>query len=315
MPQPNSRSKAIRPAAYTALVEALTTIYWNKGPFELYVRAMLKDHSELLAQLSFPSSTKREVSGQLVNLLQANETRYLDLTVALMLDIADMETFPNLTSQQDGEEKIAKATAAVAELRRWTAKQREVIAEHEAHAVAIAESAKQAQDDRAFAQAHEELKQLFIVMHSAANPQQRGRDFEGFINQMFALYDLEPRAAYSLEYEQIDGAFSFDTDHYILEAKWWKEAIGRRELDVFKSNIERKGKNTLGLYISMSGFTSDALAVYSLSTPFITMDGGDFMAVLDQRIRLDELMHRKKRHASETGHCFLPVSKIFSESD
>ncbi|WP_406173420.1 hypothetical protein [Streptomyces sp. NBC_00996] len=99
MPQPNSRSKAIRPAAYTALVEALTTIYWNKDPFELYVRAMLKDHSELLAQLSFPSSTKREVSGQLVNLLQANEARYLDLTVALMLDIADMETFPNLTSQ------------------------------------------------------------------------------------------------------------------------------------------------------------------------------------------------------------------------
>lgn len=39
------------------------------------------------------------------------------------------------------------------------------------------------------------------------------------------------------------------------------------------------------------------------------------MAVLDQRIRLDELMRRKKRHASETGHCFLPVSKIFSESD
>ncbi|MFD5496067.1 restriction endonuclease [Streptomyces sp. NPDC127091] len=315
MPQPNNRSKAIRPAAYTALVEALTTIYWNKDPFELYVRAMLKDHSELLAQLSFPSSTKREVSGRLVNLLQANEARYLDLTVALMLDIADMDTFPNLTSQQDGEEKVAKATAAVAELRRWTAKQREVITEHEAHAVAIAENAKQAQDGRAFAHAHEELKQRFIVMHSATNPQQRGRDFEGFINELFALYDLEPRAAYSLDHEQIDGAFSFDTDHYVLEAKWWKEAIGRRELDVFKSNIERKGKNTLGLYISMSNFTSDALAVYSLSTPFITMDGGDFMAVLDQRIRLDELMRRKKRHASETGHCFLPVSKIFSESD
>jgi hypothetical protein len=41
------------------------------------------------------------------------------------------------------------------------------------------------------------------------------------------------------------------------------------------------------------------------------MDGGDFMAVLDQRIRLDELMRHKKRHASETGHCFLPVSEIF----
>lgn len=129
------------------------------------------------------------------------------------------------------------------------------------------------------------------------------------------MYDLEPRASYSLDHEQIDGAFSFNTDHYVLEAKWWKEAIGRRELDVFKANIERKGKNTLGLYVSMSGYSTDALAVYSYSTPFITMDGSDFMAVLDQRIRLDDLLDRKKGHASQTGHCYLPVSKIFSGSE
>ncbi|MFE2565944.1 restriction endonuclease [Streptomyces mirabilis] len=311
---PDSTRRKMNPSAYLALVEALTFIFWNKGPFELYVRGMLQDHSELLARLDF-GATKREVSGQLVKLLRANEARYLDLTVALMLDIAEMETFPNLTSQPDGDGMVVKAKAAVAELKRWTTKQREVIAEHEAHAVAIAESAKQAQDGRAFAQAHEELKQRFIVMHSAANPQQRGTEFEGFINELFALYDLEPRAAYVMEHEQIDGAFSFDTDHYVLEAKWCKDRIGRPLLDIFKANIERKGKNTLGLYISMSGFTSDALAVYSLSTPFITMDGVDFMAVLDQRIRLDELLRRKKRHASETGHCSLPVAKIFSEAD
>jgi hypothetical protein len=66
---------------------------------------------------------------------------------------------------------------------------------------------------------------------------------------------------------------TFNTDHYVLEAKWWKERIGRPLLDVFKANIERKGKNTLGLYMSMSDFTSDALAVYGYSTPFITMGG------------------------------------------
>ncbi|GAA0662435.1 hypothetical protein GCM10009601_60660 [Streptomyces thermospinosisporus] len=310
MSQFSARSKAINPSAYNALADALWLIYWNKDPFELYVRGMLQEHSELLAQLNF-QATKREVSGHLVKLLRANEARYLDVTVALMLDIAAMDRFPNLERQVDGADKVASAKAAVAELKRWTAKQREVIEEHEAHAATIAESAKQAQDGRAFAQAHEELRQRFIVMHSATDKHQRGRDFEGFINELFGLYDLEPRASYSLEYEQIDGAFSFDTDHYVLEAKWWKEAIGRRELDVFKSNIERKAKNTLGLYVSVNGFTSDALAVYSFSTPFVTMDGGDFMAVLDQRIRLDELMRRKKRHASETGHCFLPVSEVF----
>lgn len=312
--QSSARKKTMNPSAYLALIEALTAIFWNKKPFETYVRGMVKDHSELLARVDF-TATKREVSGQLVELLRANEARYLDLTVALMLDIAEMETFPNLVTQVDGDVMVAKATAAVAELRRWTAKQREVIAEHEAHAAMIADSAKKAQEGRAFTQAHDDLKQRFMVMFSAADKHQRGRDFEGFINELFALYDLEPRASYVMEYEQIDGAFSFDTDHYVLEAKWWKDAIGRRELDIFKANIERKGKNTLGLYVSMSGFTSDALAVYSYSTPFITADGLDFMAVLDQRIRLDELMRRKKRHASETGHCSLPVANILSAAD
>ncbi|MFD3473138.1 hypothetical protein ACFWWM_43890 [Streptomyces sp. NPDC058682] len=84
---------------------------------------------------------------------------------------------------------------------------------------------------------------------------------------------------------------------------------------MFRANIERKGKNTLGLYVSMSGYSSDALAVYSYSTPFITMDGLDFMAVLDQRIRLDDLLDRKKRHASQTGHCYLPVTEVLSGAE
>ncbi len=148
-------------------------------------------------------------------------------------------------------------------------------------------------------------------MHvDASNPQARGKAFEGFLNQLFGLFDLNPRAAYSLEREQIDGAFSFDTDDYILEARWRQEPIGREHLDVFKSKISRKGKNALGLYISVSGFTSDALQEYSASTPFITLEGGDLMAVLDERIPLDELLHRKKRHANETGGCYFPASRM-----
>lgn len=305
--------KTINPQAYNALADALTAVYWNKPPFERYVRGMLSSCSEILARLDF-KQTKRETSGLLVDLLRANEARYLDVTVALMVDLAGMETFPNLEQQVDGPQMVATAKSAVAELRRWTKKQRETIQEQEAHAATIAADARKAQDDRLFAEDHGRLKQLFFQMHAATDPHQRGRDFEGFINDLFRLYDLEPRASYSLEHEQIDGSFLFETDHYVLEAKWLNKAAGRSLLDVFKTNIERKGKNTLGLYISTSGFTSDAVEVYSYSTPFITMDGADFIAVLDQRIRLDVLIAHKKAHASQTGHCYLPVTEIFSRS-
>lgn len=309
--QHDSQKKTINPHAYNALADALTLVYWNKPHFERYVRAMLSSHTELLARLDF-GRTKRETSGLLVDLLRANEARYLDITVALMLNLADMDRFPNLEQQVDAADMVAKAGAAVAELRRWTEKQRETIQEHEAHAAGIAASTAKARDTRRFTEDHDALKQRFFQMHAATDPHQRGRDFESFINELFALYDMEPRASYVMDHEQIDGSFIFNTDHYVVEAKWCKDPIGRPLLDIFKANIERKGKNTLGLYASMSGFTSDALAVYNYSTPFITMDGSDFMAVLEQRIRLDDLIAHKKMHASQTGRCYLPVGAIFS---
>jgi hypothetical protein len=95
-----------------------------------------------------------------------------------------------------------------------------------------------------------------------------------------------------------------------LEARWWKGPIGRTHMDVFAKKIERKGKNALGLFISVNGFTQDALDEYSSSTPFITMDGSDFFMVLDERVRLEELLRRKKRHANETGDCFFPATRM-----
>lgn len=302
--------KPINPSAYIALAEALTVIFWNKRPFERYLRGMLKDHGELLLGLDFKGVTKRETAGQVVEQLQTNEHRFLDLITVLMLDIASMESFPNLRQQVDSVVLLAKAEAAVAEVRKWAKKQDGILREHEDQAREMAEAGKRDTEARIFTSVHDDLRERFFAMHSATDPHKRGTSLEQFINELFGLYDLEPRASYSLDCEQIDGAFTFNTHDYILEAKWWKEPVGRPLLDIFKTNIERKAKNTLGLYVSVNGFTGDAISVYGYGTPFITMEGMDFMAVLDRRIRLDELIQHKKRHASETGQCYYPVTAI-----
>jgi hypothetical protein len=241
----------------------------------------------------------------------ANEPKYRGVAIALMLSVARMESFPNLAQQEGGEQMLATARAAVAELRKWTSRQQALIDEHEKYAEELARAADEAGRSRAFSESIAALKAQFFALHSRTDPQKRGKEFEGFINRLFGLFDLEPRAAYSIEREQIDGAFSFDTDDYVLEARWWKVPIGREHLDVFKAKIGRKGKNALGLYVSVNGFTQDALDEYSAATPFITMDGMDFTAILDERVRLDDLLRRKKRHANETGHCYFPASRMF----
>nr|MDT0665841.1 hypothetical protein [Micromonospora sp. DSM 115978] len=95
-------AKRIQPRAYEALAEALAVIYWNKTPFERYLRRSLRDYPELLAGLAF-GGTKRDVAGELVDLLGANEDRYQGVTLGLMLDVSSFESFPNLERQIDGK--------------------------------------------------------------------------------------------------------------------------------------------------------------------------------------------------------------------
>lgn len=64
----------------------------------------------------------------------------------------------------------------------------------------------------------------------------------------------------------------------------------------------------MGLFVSINGFSGDFLKRFENSTPFITMDGADIYIVLENRIRLDDLLRAKKRHANDTGSCHLPTT-------
>jgi hypothetical protein len=269
----------------------------------------LRDVPEVLAQLDL-NAPKRETAGRLVELLMADEARYREVTIALMLSVAKMDAFPDLAKHEDAVRLTAQAQAAVAEVGRWTERHREILDAQAAYARDIAAEAEAASRNRSFSEALGALKAQFMELHGMSDAHARGRALETFLNELFRLFDLDPRAAYSLEHEQIDGAFSFDTDDYILEAKWWQKAMERKYADVFAAEVRRKGKNALGLYVAINRFSSGAIAAYSDSTPFITMEGMDLMAVLDERVRLEDLLRRKKRHMNETGSCYFPAGQM-----
>lgn len=95
--------------------------------------------------------------------------------------------------------------------------------EQERVAAERAAAVQQAEATRRFADEVEALRQRFMEMFSMADPHQRGYVFQNFLDKLFVLFDMEPRMAYSVEHEQIDGSLSFDTDDYIVEARWRKE--------------------------------------------------------------------------------------------
>jgi hypothetical protein len=304
--------KRVSAEAYQALREALAVIVWNERPFESYLRAALRDSPEVLAGLPF-MEPKRVVADILVDRLVADEERYQAVTLNLMLEIGSMAAFPNIELIKDDEDRAIRLDAArrgVAHLRSLTGAYEEAVSDRERMLAEREARRAQAEAQRTFSDELDQLRRRFLTLQEEPNPQRRGRELEPLLTDLFVLFDMEPRLSYDLDREQIDGSLSFDTDDYIVEARWRAEPSSRGDADIFAAKVRRKGKNALGLFVGVAGMSRDAIDQYSESTPFVVLDGSDLYLVLDQRIRLDDLLKIKKRHANETGACFIPASTV-----
>jgi hypothetical protein len=307
VPGPKNSSKRIAPGAYDALVDALAAVFWNKQPFERFVRLSLRDHPEVLAGIDF-GGVKRQAASDLVMRLASNEPKYQPVALELMLAVADIDDFPNLRSQADGTELVTRARTCVAILRRWTAQYGELADARERLAAQQRAEEERTAARRSLSALLLELKAEFLGMHAESDPQERGRRLEPFLNRLFALFDLTPRSSFRLVDEQLDGAFTFSTDDYLLEAKWENHVAGREDVDVLAQKVQRKGKNTLGLFLAISGFSESAVRAHSnCGSGLILMDGSDLFAILDEQISLVDVLEAKRRHLSETGLPLLTV--------
>lgn len=173
-----------------------------------------------------------------------------------------------------------------------------------------------AEEERAgkqsFVQRREELRARFLALHAELNRQTSGYGLEELLYQIFGLFELQPRGPFKLAGEQIDGAFVHDGTDFLLEAKWQKEPTNLERLRDLDGAVSSNLDNTLGLFLSVNGFTAQALDRYGQGNRprLVCMDGADLMAVLEGRIDLSDLLRRKRAIASQRGNIFTPVAKI-----
>ena len=91
---------------------------------------------------------------------------------------------------------------------------------------------------------------------------------------LFNLFDLDPKASFRNTGEQIDGAFSLEGTEYLLEGKWQTEPVGAADLDGFAAKVDRKLENTLGIFLSINGFSDTGVRAHaSRKASILLMDG------------------------------------------
>jgi hypothetical protein len=302
-------AKKIAPAAIVALKEALTNLYWYKADLRSFLTSSLSNPI-LLSRLNW-SDFKRNIVSHLVSFLEQHQDEHQADLLRLMTEVARVDDFSHLERLEGGKEKASAARTSVRALRK-------LVGAHDA----LMDEQKKMEERRR--KAHEgmlrttavrdklaELNKEYFSLLSSKDHQNRGYQLEKIIRGLFELFDLDPRASFKIVGEQIDGAFTFESTDYLFEGKWVQEVIGAADLDVLAGKLTRKLDNTLGLFLSINGFSEDGVKAHSSGRRMmLLMDGSDLMAVLEGRIDLIQLLLRKRREASQTGNIYLKIHEI-----
>lgn len=298
--------KRIEPGILPPLREALSRVFWYKKDLRQHLTACMPELRGLIAQFDWQNEYKRSIVSQLVDTLYTDQHKHFDSLLNLILGTIDLGDLTHLKQlPEEGERKYQEATEALATLRTRTESLKHLRDEQELRRQRLEQQREQAKAGQAFAEQLGKLRTEFQQIVQLP-PQPRGYALEAFLNRLFELFDIDSKGSFKIEGEQIDGAFTFQGQEFLLEAKWQDGATPSTDLDVFTAKIGRKLDNTLGLFISMSGFQPTAVSAHSRSRPvMILMDGADLSAVIEGRTQLPDLLERKRKHAARTGEIYL----------
>jgi hypothetical protein len=114
--------------------------------------------------------------------------------------------------------------------------------------------------------------------------------------------------------EQIDGAFKLDGWHYIVECRWREKLADIRQLDGLLGQVNRSGKQTMGVFLSINGWSTHVPNVLKQNPDkcILLMDGYDLRCVLEMEADLRDFLQAKLAHLNLDAEPFWGVKSYLS---
>lgn len=138
----------------------------------------------------------------------------------------------------------------------------------------------------------------------------RGHAFERVLHSTFEEASMEPRSRFRPTGEEIDGSFMHRGRPMLFKAKWTNDRIPASALYAFRGKIDGKLAGTLGVFISMGGFSPDAVdaLIAGKAVNLILFDGNDIRKISQSDgMNIDAAIDFKLRAAAEEGTPLIPL--------
>ncbi len=170
----------------------------------------------------------------------------------------------------------------------------------------INEQLRKSETDREVLQAD-----LFQINNDLGT-QKGGYDFETWFYKMLDYAEIINRRPYKIDGRQIDGSLTLDGTTYLVELKFTKNQTGSEDIDSFKAKVDKMADNTMGIFVSMSGYSSQAIKEASgRKTTMILLEASHLLLFLQGVLSFDDILRRCRRHVSQTAEALLTVDKLY----
>lgn len=295
----------ITPRLIELTYEAALKSYWRHNALKKFLLASHVSESFLSAWAV--GESKRELLDRLFPKLQTTD-KGRALIFQMARNLSEQTTFPDLRGWEDSDQKIQAASKAVQELKEYLKRQDEEI-KSEAERVQAQESARQERQriqrnltDKA------KLQQRLDAMHAKVGTQEGGYEFEGWFYELLDYCEVVSKRPYKVDGRQIDGSLTHEGTTYLVELKFTKGQVSVSEIDSLKAKINKMADNTMGVIVSISGYSSTAISDASGSkTTILMLDASHLYLFLSGGMSFGEIISRVRRHASQTGESYLAV--------
>jgi hypothetical protein len=163
------------------------------------------------------------------------------------------------------------------------------------------------------------LLNMYAELEAMADHHQRGYLLEKLLRQAFELDEIPVADSFrrNKNGEQVDGAFRLDGWYYLVECRWRQKVSDIKELDSLLGKVDRSGAQTMGLFVSIKGWSDNVVPLLKQNSQkrIMVMNGQDLEVVLKGNVRLRDLLVAKGYHLNLKAEPFYSAADYIAESD
>lgn len=290
------------------IYDACLKSFWRKKALTKFLRQCRI--SESFISSWGPEESKRDLLDRLFEKLPNTDNGRTALALMGKF-LMEQTSFPDLQNWEDTEQKIKAAHEAVTRLKLHHQKQEEQIQSEEERIKAREEFSKKQQEISRSQKTIQKLASELDELGKRLGTQQAGYEFQDWFYSLLDFCEIPNRKPYIHNGRQIDGSLTISGTTYLVELKFTTDQAGATDIDSFYKKVTSKADNTMGVMISISGYSSVAKSEASGGkTPLLLFDHSHIYLVLGGIMGLSDVINRVRRHASQTGEAFLSVDNF-----